>query len=142
MTPASAHARRLSLSSLSPEVSFQGKNSKRSLADIAENWRTRANENGIRVASGESHFADDEGELCGAPTQRDGITHICVILCDIDDEQGEIEALSFFASDKGTCSCLVTARTALTGPQPSFLHRFSPLSAEYARSPKFSLKHQ
>ncbi|THH32550.1 hypothetical protein EUX98_g1634 [Antrodiella citrinella] len=75
VTPASA-ARRLSLS-LTPDVSFQGKSSKKSLADIAENWRTRANENGIRVTSGESHFADDE-----------------------DDEQGELDSMSFFASDK------------------------------------------
>ncbi|TCD68741.1 hypothetical protein EIP91_009887 [Steccherinum ochraceum] len=77
VTPASTHARRLSLSSLSPDTSFQGKNNKRSLADIAENWRTRANENGIRVASGESQFADDE-----------------------DDEHGELDSLSFFSSDK------------------------------------------
>lgn len=62
VTPASANARRFSLS-LSPEDSFQMKNGKKSLADIADNWRTRANENGIRVASGgESHFADDEGK--------------------------------------------------------------------------------
>jgi hypothetical protein len=32
------------------------------LADIAENWRSRANENGIRVASSEGD-ADDEGML-------------------------------------------------------------------------------
>lgn len=61
-TPASVTSnRRLSLS-LSPEVSFQGKNNKKSLADIADNWRTRANENGIKVSSEESQFADDEGE--------------------------------------------------------------------------------
>lgn len=64
-TPASiaGNNRRLSLN-LSPEVSFQGKpSSKKSLADIADNWRTRANENGIKVApSEESQFADDEGE--------------------------------------------------------------------------------
>ncbi len=52
-TPASLTSnRRLSLS-LSPEVSFQGKNNKKSLADIADNWRTRANENGIKVTSSE-----------------------------------------------------------------------------------------
>ena len=64
VTPVSANARRLSLS-LSPEDSFHAKNSKKSLADVAENWRNRANENGIRVASGESHFADDEGTFSG-----------------------------------------------------------------------------
>ncbi|CAL1709165.1 unnamed protein product [Somion occarium] len=65
-TPASiaGNNRRLSLN-LSPEVSFQGKpSSKKSLADIADNWRTRANENGIKVApSEESQFADDEDDL-------------------------------------------------------------------------------
>ena len=54
-TPASVsgNSRRLSLN-LSPEVSFQAKTtSKKSLADIADNWRTRANENGIKVESSE-----------------------------------------------------------------------------------------
>ncbi|KAH7922714.1 hypothetical protein BV22DRAFT_1131223 [Leucogyrophana mollusca] len=33
-----------------------------SLSDIADNWRSRANENGIKVsAADDSHFADDEG---------------------------------------------------------------------------------
>ena len=36
----------------------------KSLADIAENWRNRANENGIRVSSSEGEGdADDEGAL-------------------------------------------------------------------------------
>ena len=65
-TPASAsgNSRRLSLN-LSPEVSFQAKTtSKKSLADIADNWRTRANENGIKVESSEdSQYLDDEGEI-------------------------------------------------------------------------------
>lgn len=66
-TPASATLsnRRLNLSlSLSPEVNSQMKNNKKSLADIADNWRTRANENGIKVSSSneESQFADDEGQ--------------------------------------------------------------------------------
>lgn len=65
-TPASAtgNHRRLSLN-LSPEVSFQAKTtSKKSLADIADNWRTRANENGIKVESGDdSQYVDDEGKI-------------------------------------------------------------------------------
>ena len=65
-TPASVsgNSRRLSLN-LSPEVSFQAKTtSKKSLADIADNWRTRANENGIKVESSEdSQYLDDEGEI-------------------------------------------------------------------------------
>ncbi|KAH9831159.1 uncharacterized protein C8Q71DRAFT_861894 [Rhodofomes roseus] len=48
-TPASAVGRRRLSLSLSPEVNFNSK----SLADIAENWRTRANENGIKVTSGD-----------------------------------------------------------------------------------------
>lgn len=48
-TPASAICRRRLSLSLSPEVNTNSK----SLADIAENWRTRANENGIKVASGD-----------------------------------------------------------------------------------------
>ncbi|KAI0795443.1 hypothetical protein C8Q75DRAFT_803329 [Abortiporus biennis] len=78
-TPASAVAsnRRLSLS-LSPEVSFQMKNNKKSLADIADNWRTRATENGIKVTSSEdSQFADDEG-----------------------DNQTDLDSSSFFSNDK------------------------------------------
>lgn len=97
VTPASANARRLSLS-LSPEVSFQGKNSKKSLADIAQNWRTRANENGIRVASGESQFADDEGKSCGIPTQQSICVHICVSWRQSEDEQAEGDSMSFFQS--------------------------------------------
>jgi len=32
------------------------------LADIAENWRSRANENGIKVSNAEdSNYGDDEG---------------------------------------------------------------------------------
>lgn len=42
---------------------------KKSFADIADNWRTRAGENGIKVRpSEESQFADDEG------------THICALI--------------------------------------------------------------
>lgn len=58
---------------MSPEVPLasrilkegEGKEGKdQSLADIAENWRSRANENGIRVSSSECEGdADDEGGL-------------------------------------------------------------------------------
>jgi hypothetical protein len=63
-TPGSASSiKRLCFSvSSSPEVCV--KNSKEnSLADIAQNWRSRASENGIRVSSGEDTYyvADDEG---------------------------------------------------------------------------------
>ena len=38
----------------------------KSLADIADNWRSRANENGIKVSSyraqDDSHYGDDEGK--------------------------------------------------------------------------------
>lgn len=39
-----------------------------SIADVADNWRSRANENGIRVSStgqgvDEEHYGDDEGNL-------------------------------------------------------------------------------
>ncbi|EJF63755.1 hypothetical protein DICSQDRAFT_101752 [Dichomitus squalens LYAD-421 SS1] len=63
-TPASAAAaRRRNLSlSLSPEVHPNAHAAhNRSLADIASNWRTRANENGIKVAPGdESKFLTDD----------------------------------------------------------------------------------
>lgn len=59
-TPASAvvnRRRNLSLSLTSPEVHGHGHAQNRSLADIAQNWRTRANENGIKVSPGdESKF--------------------------------------------------------------------------------------
>ncbi|OSX63296.1 hypothetical protein POSPLADRAFT_1073992 [Postia placenta MAD-698-R-SB12] len=59
-TPASAICRRRLSLSLSPEVNTNSK----SLADIAENWRTRANENGIKVASGDdSQYQADESSL-------------------------------------------------------------------------------
>ncbi|OCH93331.1 hypothetical protein OBBRIDRAFT_725078 [Obba rivulosa] len=48
-TPASAVSRRRLSLSVSPEVNINAK----SLADIAQNWRTRANENGIKVTSAE-----------------------------------------------------------------------------------------
>ncbi|RDX54593.1 hypothetical protein OH76DRAFT_1397941 [Lentinus brumalis] len=62
-TPASAAmARRRNLSlSLSPEVPTHTHAHNRSLADIAQNWRTRANENGIKVAPGdESKYHIDD----------------------------------------------------------------------------------
>ncbi|KAI0711189.1 hypothetical protein C8T65DRAFT_647830 [Cerioporus squamosus] len=62
-TPASAAmARRRNLSlSLSPEVPTHTHAHNRSLADVAQNWRTRANENGIKVAPGhESKYHIDD----------------------------------------------------------------------------------
>ncbi|KAI0764886.1 hypothetical protein C8Q74DRAFT_1006674 [Fomes fomentarius] len=63
-TPASAvvaRRRNLSLSLSSPEVHIHTHAQNRSLADIAQNWRTRANENGIQVASGdESKYQIDD----------------------------------------------------------------------------------
>src|ERR1700733_3469696 len=59
-TPGSAlRPKRLSFS-MSPDVSKIVDNS---LADLAQNWRSRANENGIRVSSAPDklHYADDEG---------------------------------------------------------------------------------
>ena len=55
-TPASAvlgRRRNLSLSLPSPEVPTNTHAQNRSLADIAQNWRTRANENGIKVSPGD-----------------------------------------------------------------------------------------
>ncbi|EMD31900.1 hypothetical protein CERSUDRAFT_119204 [Gelatoporia subvermispora B] len=60
-TPASAASRRRLSLSVSPEVSTNAK----SLADIAQNWRTRANENGIRVTSSDdSHYKADDSLIC------------------------------------------------------------------------------
>ncbi|KAH9922550.1 hypothetical protein B0H21DRAFT_766100 [Amylocystis lapponica] len=58
-TPMSETSRRRLSLSLSPEVEFNSK----SLADIAENWRSRANENGIKVTSSNEpqHQADKSG---------------------------------------------------------------------------------
>lgn len=63
-TPVSAASRHMSLSS-SPEVGLYDKSeTEKSLADIAHNWRNRASENGIKVASGQdSQYGDDEGKL-------------------------------------------------------------------------------
>ena len=67
-TPISAASRRLSLTQ-SPEVEIQAKNQRqKSLADIAHNWRNRANENGIKVTSSrESQYTDDEGNCLPPP---------------------------------------------------------------------------
>ena len=67
-TPISAASRRLSLSQ-SPEVGIQVKNQRqKSLADIAHNWRNRANENGIKVTSSRvSQYPDDEGNCLPPP---------------------------------------------------------------------------
>ncbi|PFH46736.1 hypothetical protein AMATHDRAFT_7452 [Amanita thiersii Skay4041] len=62
------YSKRLILNSCSPLVSKtsrSGSGRDRSLADIAENWRSRANENGIKVTSENSYtegsqFGDDE----------------------------------------------------------------------------------
>lgn len=56
--------------SFSPEVARTTTGSvakDQSLADIAENWRSRASENGIKVSSvtDDSHYGDDEG-MCSA----------------------------------------------------------------------------
>ncbi|KAI0694216.1 hypothetical protein BC835DRAFT_1533943 [Cytidiella melzeri] len=75
-TPASTTAsRRLSLS-LSPEDSFHAKGRK-GIADIADNWRNRAHENGIKVGE-ESRFADDED----------------------DDDDIDLDTSSFFSADR------------------------------------------
>ncbi|KAL1943938.1 hypothetical protein VTO73DRAFT_3756 [Trametes versicolor] len=71
-TPASAapagRRRNLSLSLSSPEVPTVN-NPNRSLADIAPNWRTRANENGIKVSpSGASKFQIDDDSFCDLST--------------------------------------------------------------------------
>ena len=55
-----------SCSPLVPKSSRLGSVRDRSLADIAENWRSRASENGIKVSSENSctegsNFGDDEG---------------------------------------------------------------------------------
>lgn len=61
-TPNSAASNRRLSFSVSPENSYRTK-TKKSVADTTHNWRTRANENGIRVSAGEeSQFADDEGQ--------------------------------------------------------------------------------
>lgn len=51
--------------STSPEVGLYEKNqNEKSLADIAHNWRNRANENGIKVASSQdSQYGDDDGTV-------------------------------------------------------------------------------
>ncbi|KAI0685318.1 hypothetical protein BC835DRAFT_1421336 [Cytidiella melzeri] len=75
-TPALTTAsRRLSLS-LSPEDSFHAKGRK-GIADIADNWRNRAHENGIKVGE-ESCFADDED----------------------DDDDIDLDTSSFFSADR------------------------------------------
>ena len=67
-TPISAASRSLSLTQ-SPEVGIQTKSQRqKSLADIAHNWRNRANENGIKVTSSrESQYVDDEGNCLPRP---------------------------------------------------------------------------
>jgi hypothetical protein len=56
--------------SFSPEVArtTAGGLKDQSLADIAENWRSRASENGIKVSSAneDSQYGDDEGGSFGA----------------------------------------------------------------------------
>ncbi|KAI0826538.1 hypothetical protein BC628DRAFT_1373054 [Trametes gibbosa] len=68
-TPASAapvsRRRGLSLSLSSPEVPTVDNNPNRSLADIAQNWRTRANENGIKVSPSDgAKFQIDDNSMC------------------------------------------------------------------------------
>lgn len=68
-TPGSAHSnivgKRLILAGLSSAEDKEKAGKDKSLADIAENWRSRANENGIRVSSSECGIdADDEGQCC------------------------------------------------------------------------------
>ena len=62
-TPGSALSMKKLSFSMSPEIATKSRD--RSLADIADNWRTRANENGIKVSSirDEPHYADDEGTI-------------------------------------------------------------------------------
>lgn len=49
--------------SFSPDTSRAAAGKDQSLADIADNWRSRASENGIKVSSvnDDAHFGDDEG---------------------------------------------------------------------------------
>ncbi|KAF9447674.1 hypothetical protein P691DRAFT_760555 [Macrolepiota fuliginosa MF-IS2] len=61
--------KRITFVSGSPEISRAPNGSQeKSIADVADNWRSRANENGIRVSStdqnvDEQHYEDDEGIL-------------------------------------------------------------------------------
>jgi hypothetical protein len=59
-TPGSALSNKKLSFSMSPEIIT--KNRDKSLADIADNWRVRANQNGIKVSSvsDDPHYADDE----------------------------------------------------------------------------------
>ncbi|KAG6899617.1 hypothetical protein C0993_008697 [Termitomyces sp. T159_Od127] len=56
------NSRHLSFSPNVASPSVRADNKDHSLADIAENWRSRANDNGIKVSSmnDDSHFGDDE----------------------------------------------------------------------------------
>ena len=58
--------KRLAFSVVSPEVTRNTSTTKdKSIADIAENWRSRANENGIKVSSAsqeDSSYVDDDCE--------------------------------------------------------------------------------
>jgi hypothetical protein len=98
-TPASIAGQRRQNIPVSPEDSFRGRDQK-SFADIADNWRTRANENGIKVRpSEESQFADDEGaHTCALlGPQRDDS---CCALC-LGDDELDLDGSGFFSVDRG-----------------------------------------
>ncbi|THH13618.1 hypothetical protein EW146_g6620 [Bondarzewia mesenterica] len=80
-TPVSvASAKRMGIS-LSPNVHITGYRNETGRADSPEDWRSRANENGIRVTSGENaHFVNDEGTYRCGLVRRDP-AHISPFRC-------------------------------------------------------------
>ena len=136
------------LSMLSPEVIKTTNaipNKDKSLADIAENWRSHASENGIKVLSSasaceDSHYGDDEGTVMYAhfltPTLLTSSSmHICTLASDrtlsdaandsgfITTEEGQLDSFVPFIATKFYSSSSPPASIVLNPP----LHHNPPL---------------
>ncbi len=95
-TPVSATSNRRLSFSYSPEDSLRGK-SKKGAADTTNNWRTRANENGIRVSAGEeSQYADDEGAYMRLCSQTGSFS----LFPYLADDCSELDASRYLNMDK------------------------------------------
>jgi hypothetical protein len=127
------------LSLLSPEVIKTTNaipNKDKSLADIAENWRSRVSENGIKVSSSvsaceDSHYGDDEGTVMYAhfltPTPLTSM-HICTLASDrtlsdaandsgfITTEEGQLDSFVPFLATKFYSSSSPPASIVLNPP--------------------------
>ncbi|KAF8156892.1 hypothetical protein B0H34DRAFT_477464 [Crassisporium funariophilum] len=121
--------KRLTFASVSPEVVHDASATKdKSLADIAENWRSRANENGIKVsyANEGSHFvADDSSDMSMSDVANDS---------SIISTEEALLAAPFLSTHRRLNSLPVSSRPRAQSHAPLPTSRSQPMSPIVTRN--------